>query len=83
MTIDTFHTRITDGGRRQAITESLLAILEREEDPMVPAQTSEEDRMFTMPFSDYCFPLYDHIHNCIERLARDLPQTMKSREYRC
>jgi hypothetical protein len=33
----------------------------------------ERERIFTKPFTDYTFPLYDHIYNCLVALSSSLP----------
>jgi transcriptional regulator with XRE-family HTH domain len=36
-------------------------------------QLREEERFYTQPFTDYSYPLYDHLYNCLVSLARALP----------
>jgi transcriptional regulator with XRE-family HTH domain len=37
------------------------------------ARIREKERIFTVPFTDYGFPIYDHIYNCIAQLGRGFP----------
>jgi transcriptional regulator with XRE-family HTH domain len=63
----------SDGSYAQsAVIESLLRCFVSENS--IPAQQElEEDRCFTKPFTDYCFPIYDHLFNALTELARGLP----------
>ncbi|MCO6430158.1 MAG: helix-turn-helix domain-containing protein [Deltaproteobacteria bacterium] len=58
-------------GRKEVI-QSLLTAFQIELN-IDDQQLREEDRCFTRPFSDYCFPLYDHFYNTLKVLASQLP----------